>query len=94
MTATNIIRAQPAPKSFEEDAYSFLVKFAHRKRGHSFSAEMVTLAALKKGIAAPDMRNWGPVFRAVAADGYIRRSEVLFRRELGNGTLSPGWTET
>lgn len=72
MTATNIIRAQPAPKSFEEDAYSFLVKFAHRKRGHSFSAEMVTLAA----------------------DGYIRRSDVLFPRSMGNGTLSPGWTET
>lgn len=88
------ITAKAAPKSFEDDAYSFLVKFAKRKRGHSFSAEQVTLAALKKGIAAPDMRNWGPVFRAVAADGYIRRSEVLFPRSMGNGTLSPGWTET
>ena len=94
MTPQTITRAQPAPRTFEEDAYGFLVKFARRKRGHSFSAEMVTLAALKKGIAAPDMRNWGPVFRAVAADGYIRRSDVLFPRSMGNGTLSPGWTET
>lgn len=93
MTQLELISAKPAPKSFEQDAYSFLVAFAHRRCGHSFSAEHVTLAAQKKGIVAPDMRNWGPIFRAVAADGHIRRSDVLFPRSMGNGSLSPGWTE-
>lgn len=45
-----------------------------------------------RGLAPTDLRRWGTVFSPAAKDGYIRRSEVLFRRSMGNGTLAPGWT--
>lgn len=93
-------RAQPdlfgAPATkvdrFEADAMGFLLAYAKKHKGKSFSAEEVTLAAMQKGIASTDMRHWGSVFAQAAKDGAIRRSEVLFRRAMGNGTLSPGWT--
>lgn len=93
-------RAQPdlfgAPPtkvdSFEKDAMGFLLAYAKKHRGKSFSSEEVTLAAMKKGIASTDLRHWGAVFAQAAKDGAIRRSEVLFKRSMGNGTLSPGWT--
>lgn len=77
---------------FETDAMGFLLAYAKKHRGKSFSSEEVTLAAMKKGIASTDLRHWGAVFAQAAKDGAIRRSEVLFKRSMGNGTLSPGWT--
>ena len=83
--------AAPAPRSFDQDALGFLISFARKHRGQPFSAEQVTLAAIKRGIAPPDLRNWGRVFTQAARDGHIRRSEVLFSRAMGNGSLAPGW---
>lgn len=81
------------PYSFEQDAYGFLISYAKKMRGQSFCAEDVTLAALDAGIApVSDLRRWGAIFKLAAKDGFIRRSEVLFRRSLGNSSLAPGWT--
>lgn len=81
------------PYTFDEDAYGFLIRYAQKMRGQSFSSEDVTLAALEAGIAPlTDLRAWGAIFVQAARDGFIRRSEVLFRRSLGNGSLAPGWT--
>lgn len=77
---------------FESDAMGFLIAYARKCRGQSFSAEDVTTAALDAGIQPIELRRWGTVFAQAARDGYIRRSEVLFKRSMGNGTLSPGWT--
>lgn len=78
-------------KSFEQDAYGFLVAYAKRMRGESFCSEDVTLAAKEAGIAPRDLRAWGSIFTQAARDGYIRRSERLFSRSMGNGSLAPGW---
>lgn len=64
-------RAQPdlfgAPPtkvdSFETDAMGFLLAYAKKHRGKSFSSEEVTLAAMQKGIASTDMRHWGGCVR-------------------------------
>lgn len=96
------MRAQPdlfggttAPRRFDEDALGFLISFARKHKGQPFSSEQVTLAAVDAGIApATDLRAWGAVFQQAARDGYIRRSEVLFSRAMGNGSLSPGWIST
>lgn len=91
-------RAQPdlfggstATRSFDQDALGFLISFARKSKGQPFSAEQVTLAAMDRGIAPPDLRAWGSIFTQAARDGHIRRSDVLFSRSLGNGSLSPGW---
>lgn len=84
----------PAPRRFDEDALGFLIRFARKHKGQPFSSEQVTLAALKRGIAPQEMRSWGSVFQQAARDGHIRRSEVLFSRSLGNGSLTPGWIST
>lgn len=91
-------RAQPdlfggstAIRSFDRDALGFLISFARKHKGQPFSAEQVTLAAMDRGIAPPDLRAWGSIFTQAARDGHIRRSDVLFSRSLGNGSLSPGW---
>ena len=76
---------------FDQDAMGFLIRFAKRSKGRPFSAEQVTLAAIKAGISPDDLRAWGTLFQQAAKDGYIRRSDVLFRREMGNGSLAPGW---
>lgn len=73
------------------DALGFLINFARRSKGESFSSEHVTLAAIDAGIVFQDLRSWGSVFTTAAREGYIRRSDVLFARSMGNGTLSPGW---
>lgn len=78
-------------RSFEADALGFLIAYAKRHQGQPFSSEDVTLAALQAGLAPIDMRSWGAVFTQAAREGCIRRSDVLFRRVLGNGTLAPGW---
>lgn len=88
----SLFGAAPAPRRFDEDALGFLISFARRRRGRPFSAEQVTLAAQAKGIAPEtDLRAWGAIFTQAARDGHIRRSEVLFSRAMGNGSLSPGW---
>lgn len=79
------------PKSFEKDALGYLIRYARRSKGQPFSAEEVTLAALDAGIAPMELRQWGVIFQQAAKDGYIRRSDVLFRRAMGNGSLAPGW---
>lgn len=78
-------------RSFEHDAMGFLLAYAKRHKGRAFSAEDVTLAAVDAGLSPMDLRSWGTVFAQAARDGFIRRSDVLFRRVMGNGTLSPGW---
>jgi hypothetical protein len=78
-------------RSFEQDAEGFLIAYARKCKGQSFSSEDVTTAALAAGIEPIDLRRWGTVFSQAAKDGYIRRSEVLYRRSMGNGTLAPGW---
>lgn len=76
---------------FDKDALGFLIAFAKDNRGRSFSAEQVTLAAIDKGVAPADLRSWGRVFVQAAKDGYIRRSNEVFARTMGNGTLTLGW---
>lgn len=78
-------------KSFEEDGLGFLIKFAKKTHGQPFSAEDVTLAAQRVGLAPPDLRNWGALFQQAARDGYIRRDTTPFRRSMGNNTLTFGW---
>lgn len=73
------------------DALGFLDKFSRRTRGNPFSAEDVTLAALKHGIVFQDMRAWGPVFVQARSEGLIRRVPVPFPRAMGHGTLTLGW---
>lgn len=74
----------PAPRRFDQDALGFLIAYARNHKGQAFSAEQVTLAAQKKGIAPEtDLRAWGAIFQQAARDGHIRRSEVLFQRQLG-----------
>ena len=90
MSQTNLF-GEPEKRSVEVDALGFLISFARRNRGQSFSAEMVTLSAMDSGIVFDEMRAWGTVFTTAAREGYIRRSDVLFARQLGNGSLSPGW---
>lgn len=85
----------PAPRRFGLDALGFLISYARKQKGQPFSSEHVTLAAMDAGIAPQtDLRAWGAVFQQAARDGHIRRSEVLFSRTLGNGSLSPGWIST
>lgn len=81
----------PAPRRFDQDALGFLISFARKHKGQPFSSEQVTLAALERGIAPQDLRAWGAIFTQAARDGHIRRSEVLFQRSMGNGSLAPGW---
>ncbi|PZQ77963.1 MAG: hypothetical protein DI563_02050 [Variovorax paradoxus] len=78
-------------KSFEKDAYGFLLKFARKTKGRPFSAEQVTLAAKDAGVCPADMRHWGGIFNQAARDGYIARCDKPFRRVMGNGTLTLGW---
>lgn len=78
-------------RNFEQDAMGFLLAYAKRHKGRAFSAEDVTLAAVDAGLSPIDLRSWGTVFAQAAKDGFIRRSDVLFKRSMGNGTLAPGW---
>lgn len=75
---------------FSKDALGYLINYS-RKAGKPFCAEEVTLSAAKDGVAPPDLRQWGKVFSQAARDGFIRRSSVVFRRQMGNGTLTLGW---
>lgn len=77
-------------RSFEQDALGFLIRYASRATG-PFSSEDVTLAARDAGVFPQDLRSWGAIFAQAAREGYIRRSDVLFARTMGNGSLAPGW---
>lgn len=87
----DLFGAAPAPRNFDQEALGFLIAYARKHKGHPFSAEHVTLAAQENGIAPDDLRAWGAVFTQAARDRHIRRSEVLFPRSMGNGSLAPGW---
>jgi len=87
----DLFGAAPAAPRFDQDALGFLIAFARRTRGTPFSAEHVTLAAIDAGIAPADLRALGAIVTQAARDGHIRRSEVLFQRRMGNGSLAPGW---
>lgn len=78
-------------QSFEKDAYGFLLGFVKGRRGRSFSAEDVSLAALAAKIAPSDLRAWGRLFVQAEREGHIRRSDEMFRRSMGNGTWARGW---
>lgn len=92
MTAQLNIFGEAEPvRCFEQDGYGFLIAYAARNKGQPFSSEDVTLAALEAGLQPVDLRRWGSIFAQAARDGYIRRSEVLFRRAMGNSSLAPGW---
>lgn len=88
---TDLFGCAATVRRFDQDAIGFLVKYAKKHRGQSFSSEHVTLAAQKDGLAPQDLRAWGSVFSQAAREGYIRRSDVLFSRSMGNGSLPPGW---
>lgn len=90
-TQMDIFGGACTARNFEQDAMGFLLAYAKRHKGRAFSAEDVTLAAVDAGLAPLDLRAWGTVFAQAARDGAIRRSDVLFRRAMGNGSLSPGW---
>ena len=79
---------------FDRDGYGFLLRFVRKQKGRPFSAESVTMAAQAAGIVPADLRHWGKVFVQVARDGYISRSDEVFRRKLGNGSLTLGWIAT
>lgn len=64
------------------DALGYLIRFAKRRKGRAFSPEEVTLGVAEKGIAFTDNRAWGNVFAIAAREGYIRRSEQLFSRDI------------
>lgn len=82
----------PGPyQSFEKDAYGFLLGFVRSMKGRSFSAEMVTLAAVEARIVPRDLRAWGRLFTRAHREGYIRRSAEPFKRSMGNGTMALGW---
>ena len=90
MNLDNDLFGEPIRKT-DTDALGFLIRYARSHKGESFSSEHVTLAALDAGISFQEMRSWGSVFTQAAKDGHIRRSDVLFSRSMGNGSLAPGW---
>lgn len=87
---TDLFGEPIARHCFEQDALGFLINYAKRAAG-PFSSEDVTLAARDAGVCPDDLRAWGSIFAQAAREGYIRRSDVLFPRSMGNGSLSPGW---
>lgn len=90
-TQLDIFGGTSTARNFETDAMGFLIAYARRSVGQPFSAEDVTLAAADSGLSPMDLRAWGTVFAQASRDGFIRRSDVLFKRAMGNGTLAPGW---
>jgi hypothetical protein len=72
-----------------KDPYTFLLKYARRRKS-AFSPESLINAAAMSGHQFNDQRQWGPIFRQAAKDGYIRR-DGLFPRASSNGSWRPGW---
>lgn len=91
MTPQTDLFGAPAVNT-DTDAIGFLIDFARKHRGESFSSEQVTLSAKSAGIIYADARSWGSVFTLAAREGVIRRSDVAYRRQFGNGSLGLGWT--
>ena len=87
---TDLFGAPVVQRSFEQDALGFLIRYARHAQG-PFSSEDVTLAARDAGVFPDDLRAWGAIFSQAAREGYIRRSDVLFARSFGHGSLAPGW---
>ena len=75
----DLFGAAPAPRRFDQDALGFLISFARKHRGQPFSAEQVTLAAMDRGIAPPDLRAWGSIFTQAARDGLSAAAMCFFR---------------
>ena len=74
------------------DFYGFLIAFAQRMRGQVFGAEEVTTAAVEAGVLPIDaMRSTGPHFVRAAREGYIRRADAWYCRQMGNGTQARAW---
>jgi hypothetical protein len=73
------------------DAYTFatrqLAKPAFRE---PWPPGLLIDLARAAGVEFQDERKWGPVFRQLARDGYIRRAG-LFSRHTSNGSVRPGW---
>lgn len=89
---TDLFGEQPVRVvSVDQDAFDHLIKFKNDRPGQPFSSEQVTISAAKAGIEFSDARSWGAVFTRAAAEKHIRRSDKLFARQFGNGTLAPGW---
>ncbi|MDE3021946.1 MAG: hypothetical protein KGI54_08810 [Pseudomonadota bacterium] len=80
--------------NFEKDALGFLIRFAQLSHGKPFCSEDVTLSAIDRGIAPPDLRHWGKIFNQAAKDGYIRRSNTVHSRSMGHSTKTLGWVST
>lgn len=79
-------------RSFDRDAFGFLLGFAKSRPGQPFAAEEVTQAALAAGIAPADLRQWGSIFTAAAKEGHIVRDHNhIYRRAMGNSSVSVGW---
>jgi hypothetical protein len=72
-----------------KDPYKFLLSYARRRKS-AFSHESAIEAAALIGHQFNDQRQWGPLFRQAAKDGYIRR-DGLFPRASSNGSWRPGW---
>jgi hypothetical protein len=72
-----------------KDPYKFLLSYARRRKS-AFSPCAVIDSAYMQDIGFDDERQWGPLFRQAAKDGYIRR-EGLFPRASSNGSWRPGW---
>lgn len=80
------------PIQADRDFYGFLVSFAARMRGEVFGAEEVTTAAVEAGVLPVDaMRSTGPAFIRAAKEGYIKRADAWYARQLGNGTQARAW---
>ena len=79
---------------FDRDGYGFLLRFVRKQKGRSFSAESATMAAIAAGIAPANLKHWGKIYTRMARDGYIARSDVPYRRVMGNGTITLGWVAT
>lgn len=80
------------PITTDRDFYGFLVRFAQRMRGEVFGAEEVTTAAVEAGVLPVDaMRSTGPHFVRAAKEGYIKRADAWYCRQMGNGTQARAW---
>lgn len=74
------------------DFYGFLIGFAQRMRGEVFGAEEVTTAAVEAGVLPADaMRSTGSHFVRAAKEGYIKRADAWYYRQMGNGTQARAW---
>lgn len=79
-----------APTTCSVDALGFAIRWIRRHGKTPFSPEAVIAAAAKAGVTFQNQRQWGPIFRQLMRDGYIRRAG-LFSRASSNHSVRPGW---